>query len=85
VLGTVGTGDRRQLTAIGDAVNLASRVESANKEAGTDFLISESAYQQVENYVVVGKQCDYAIKGKTGTYSLHEVISLKTEPQAVGE
>jgi adenylate cyclase len=84
VLGTVGAGDRRQLTAIGDAVNLASRVESANKEAGTDFLISESAYQLVEDQVLTGKHCDYAIKGKTGTYSLHEIVGLKAEPETAG-
>ncbi len=84
VLGTVGTGDRRQLTAIGDAVNLASRVESANKEAGTDFLISESVYQQVKGRILTGKHCDYAIKGKTGTYSLHEILGLKAEPETIG-
>lgn len=78
VLGAVGAGDRRQLTAIGDAVNLAARIESANKEAGTEFLISEGMHQQVEDYVTVGKHCDYVIKGKTGTYSLHEVTGLKS-------
>ena len=76
VLGTVGSGDNRRLTAIGDAVNLASRIESANKEAGTEFLISEEAYGQVRDYVRIGKHCDLAIKGKTGTYSLHEVVGL---------
>lgn len=82
VLGAVGTGDRRQLTAIGDAVNFAARIESANKEAETEFLISEDMHKQVEGYVVVGKHCDYAIKGKTGTYSLHEVIGLKDAEQS---
>jgi adenylate cyclase len=83
VLGTVGSGDNRRLTAIGDAVNLASRIESANKEAGTEFLISEEAYGQVRDYVRIGKHCDLAIKGKTGTYSLHEVVGL-VSPEADG-
>jgi adenylate cyclase len=82
VLGAVGTGERRQLTAIGDAVNFAARIESANKDAGTEFLISEEMHDQVEKQVVIGKHCEFLIKGKTGTYSLHEVISLHPEPSA---
>jgi adenylate cyclase len=82
VLGAVGTGERRQLTAIGDAVNFAARIESANKDAGTEFLISEEMHDQVEKQVVIGKHCEFPIKGKTGTYSLHEVISLHPEPSA---
>jgi len=76
VLGAVGSGDNRRLTAIGDAVNLASRVESANKEAGTEFLISEEAHEMVEDHVRIGQHIELAIKGKTGTYSLHEVVGL---------
>jgi adenylate cyclase len=37
VFGSVGTGERRRLTAVGDAVNFASRIEEANRVAGTDF------------------------------------------------
>jgi adenylate cyclase len=43
VVGTVG----QRMTAIGDAVNFASRIESANKEYGTELLISEDVYHQV--------------------------------------
>jgi adenylate cyclase len=82
VLGAIGSGDRRRLTAIGDAVNVASRVESANKEAGTSFLISQRAYQQVGGLVVCDRTVDLALKGKSGLFHLYEVTGLAPEPVA---
>jgi class 3 adenylate cyclase len=51
VIGTVSGGREEKLAAIGETVNVASRIESANKEAGTRLLISEALYQQVEKQV----------------------------------
>jgi adenylate cyclase len=76
VLGAIGTGERRRLTAIGDAVNVANRVESANKAAGTNFLISHLAYQQVADQVHTGRSVQLPLKGKTGVFVLHEVTGL---------
>ncbi len=76
VLGSSGAGERRRLTAIGDAVNVASRIESANKEAGTSFLISQRAYQQVSDQVTTGRSVQLPLKGKTGKFLLHEVTGL---------
>jgi adenylate cyclase len=83
VLGAIGTGDRRRLTAIGDAVNVASRVESANKEAGTSFLISQRAYRQLGEQVITGRSVELPLKGKTGMFLLHEVIALAPAFDAV--
>ena len=51
VIGSIGSPGHERLTAIGDAVNVASRVEAANKEAGTRLLISEALYDRVKDEV----------------------------------
>ena len=73
ILGAVGAGERRRLTAIGDTVNLASRVEGANRAAGTAFLVTQDALDEVAGRVAVGKRVDLALKGKSGTHALTEV------------
>ncbi|MBW4522150.1 MAG: adenylate/guanylate cyclase domain-containing protein [Scytolyngbya sp. HA4215-MV1] len=76
VLGTIGDPKNPKMTAIGDAVNLASRIESANKKLGTQFLISEEAYQQVIEKVTVNQCFQVEIPGKSGEYCLYEVKSI---------
>ena len=79
VVGTIGIADMTKVAAIGDAVNFASRIEAANKEVGTNFLISEETYKQVEAQVEVKRCVRMPIKGKSGEYLLYEVAGLKTE------
>lgn len=79
VVGTVGAAGKAALTAIGDAVNFASRIEAANKPAGTAFLISEETYVCVRERVRVGKRIPATIPGKTGEYILYEVIGLNEQ------
>ena len=76
VVGAIGARSLKRVTAIGDAVNLASRIEAANKQAGTGLLISEETYREVNERVHLGKTVRVTIPGKTGEYTLHEVIGL---------
>jgi len=73
IIGHFSTGPMSKVAAIGDAVNLASRIEQANKAFGSRLLISDSAYQQVKGKVGISASHQVALKGKTGVYTLHEV------------
>ena len=77
VVGTIGWGKYKRRTIVGDAVNFASRVESANKNAGTNFLISEDAYEQVGHEVEVNQCPPWEVRGKTGVFQLYEVVGTK--------
>ncbi len=76
VIGAIGVGPSRRLTAIGDSVNFAARVESATKEAGVDLLVTQAAWDELGKRLRGGKKVDVALKGKTGTFVLHEVRGL---------
>ena len=77
VVGAIGAQSLKRVTAIGDAVNLASRIEAANKQAGTGLLISEETYSEVHEQVHLGKTIRVTIPGKTGEYSLYQVVGLR--------
>src|SRR6185369_7806972 len=72
VVGSIGAQSLKRVTAIGDVVNLASRIEAANKRGGTGLLISEEAHSEVSDRVRLGKTIRVTIPGKTGEYSLYE-------------
>jgi len=77
VLGELGHPNNRHFTAIGDAVNVASRVESATKEAATPILVSHSAYAHIKDDIEIQGELQTLLKGKQGNYRLYEVVGLK--------
>jgi nitrite reductase/ring-hydroxylating ferredoxin subunit len=77
VIGSVGFPGHERLTAMGDVVNLASRVEAANKEAGTRFLITEALYQKIEDDVEVADFLRVRLRGTTERVTLYEIKNLK--------
>lgn len=77
VVGPLGAAGDKRVTAIGDTVNLASRIESATKDAGTRLLVSETVWHAVEDQAIQGRTARTCLKGKTGEYTLYEIVGMR--------
>jgi len=73
IVGNFDTGMMSKISAIGDEVNLASRIETANKNFGTRLLISQSAFEEVQGLVKTHKMYRSGLKGKSGEYVLYDI------------
>lgn len=82
IVGNIGGVKRFDYTVLGDDVNLASRLEGANKEYGSNIMISESTYQLVKEKVLVRELDIIRVKGKTEPTRVYELISLKGDQKA---
>lgn len=74
VVGHIGGNGFRKLATIGDTVNVAARIESANKEYGTYFLVSEAVVAAAGPALAVRQGFLAPLKGKKGLHRLYEVM-----------
>jgi adenylate cyclase len=73
-VGHFGAPDRMSFTAMGDGVNLASRLEGLNKQYGTSILVSASVAREVYGDFVLRRLDRVAVKGKRDGIEVYELV-----------
>ncbi|MFB2982601.1 GAF domain-containing protein [Microseira sp. BLCC-F43] len=80
ISGNIGSSKRMEFTAIGDGVNLGSRLEGASKQYGCDIVISESTFHPCAKRIWYRELDQIRVKGKTQPVKIYELVGLQSEP-----
>ena len=77
IAGNVGSSDRFDYTIMGDAVNLSSRLEGANKYYGTYLMVSETTYAATKDHFEYRELDLLKVKGKNNSVRVYELLTRK--------
>lgn len=79
IAGNMGSFRKFQYTVMGDTINLASRLEPANKDFGTSVIIGPETKRRIGDEFATRMLARIIVKGKTEALPIYELIGLESE------
>lgn len=84
VVGNIGTLERMNYTVIGDAVNIAARLQVTDKIYHVSMIISEEVYKQTKGQFLVRPLDVVTVRGKKKKIKIYELVALSDTDSEIG-